>query len=68
MGGRGGRRAGESGEGVGHEAFAAGFVDGGFLPSADFDVKALTGCGDGAGESGWSCSSYEDCCLSEEDP
>jgi hypothetical protein len=40
---------GESGEGVGHEAFAAGFVDRGLSAVCYFDLKALTGCGDGTG-------------------
>jgi hypothetical protein len=40
---------GKSGEGVGHEALAAGFVDGGPPAIRYFDVEALPGCGDGRG-------------------
>jgi hypothetical protein len=40
---------GQSGEGVGHEAFAAGFVDGGLPAVCYFDMEALPGCGDGTG-------------------
>jgi hypothetical protein len=40
---------GQSGEGVGHEAFAAGLVDRGLPAVCYFDVEALTGGGDGAG-------------------
>jgi hypothetical protein len=40
---------GESGEGVRHEAFAAGFVDRRLSAVCYFDMEALTGCGDGTG-------------------
>ena len=39
---------GEGVEGVGHEAFAAGFVDGGLHGVDDFDVKTVAGGGDGS--------------------
>ncbi len=45
---------GEGSEGVGHEAFAAGFVDAGLHGVDDFNVKAVVGGGDGGGETGWS--------------
>jgi hypothetical protein len=47
-------------ERVGHEAFAAGFIDGGLHGVDDLDVKALAGCGDGRGQSGWTSSDYQD--------
>jgi hypothetical protein len=34
-------------EGVGHEALAAGFIDGGLHGVDDFNLKTLAGCGDG---------------------
>ena len=39
---------GESGEGVGHEAFAAGLVDRGLTAVCYFDMEALMGSGDGS--------------------
>src|ERR1700736_5055758 len=51
---------GEGLERVGHEAFAAGFIDGGLHGVDDFDVKTLACGGDGAGESGWASADYED--------
>jgi hypothetical protein len=50
-------------ERVGHEAFAAGFVDGRLHCVDDFDVKALMGSGDSAGEAGWACSNDDDVAL-----
>jgi hypothetical protein len=47
-------------ERVGHEAFAAGFIDGGLHGVDDFDVKALTRSGDGSGESGRATAYYQD--------
>jgi hypothetical protein len=46
----------ERGEGVGHEAFAAGFVDAGLHSVDDLDLEALIGGGDGAGQTGRSCT------------
>jgi hypothetical protein len=51
---------GEGLERVGHEAFAAGFIDGGLHGVDDFDVKTLTRGGDGTGESGWASADYQD--------
>src|SRR5882757_8215954 len=55
--------SGKSFERVGHEAFAAGFIDGGFHGVDDFNVKTLACGGDGTSESGWACADYEDVAL-----
>ena len=47
---------GEGLEGVGHEAFAAGFVDGRAYGLDDIDLEAEAGGGDGSGEAGGACS------------
>jgi hypothetical protein len=46
--------------GVGHQAFAAGLVDGWLHGVDDFDVKALVGGCDGAGETGGARAYDED--------
>ena len=51
---------GEGGYGVGHEAFAAGFVDGRAHAVGDFYGEAVLGGGDGAGEAGWASAGDED--------
>ena len=51
---------GEGLERVGHEAFAAGFIDGGLHGVDDFNMKTLACGGDGTGESGWASSDYDD--------
>jgi hypothetical protein len=53
---------GQGGERVGHEAFAARLVDTGLHGVDEFDLKALTGGSDGAGQTGWTCAYYEDIC------
>ena len=50
----------ESFDGVGHEAFAAGFVDGRGETVGDFHGEALLGSGYGGGEAGRACSNDED--------
>jgi len=50
---------GEGEAGVGHEAFAAGFVDGGTEGVGDEDVGAAPAEGDGGGEARGSCSGDE---------
>jgi len=54
---------GEGFEGVGHEAFAAGFVDSRLHGVDDLDLKALVSGGDCAGQTGWSCAYYENISL-----
>ena len=47
-------------ERVRHEPLAAGFMDRGLHGIDDFDVKTLTGGGDGRGQSGWASAYYKD--------
>jgi len=47
---------GEGSQRVGHEAFAAGFVDAGLHGVDDLDLKTLVGGGDGAGQTSWPCA------------
>jgi hypothetical protein len=46
-------KAGEFAAGVGHEAFAAGLVDGRDKGFDDEDIESLLANGDGGGEAGW---------------
>jgi hypothetical protein len=52
--------SGEGGYGVGHEAFAAGFVDGRRHAIGDFYGETLLGGGDGTGQAGGTSSGDED--------
>jgi hypothetical protein len=49
-------KVGERAHGVGHEAFAAGLVDGGLHGVDDFDVEAFVCGGDGGSEACGTCA------------